>query len=270
MIAGEDDEQDLTLTRRQERASAQRKSVEVDGEMRGSWLKHVGIVAGAIIAISVVIPFGNGCGTNQATPKPSGTQARATGGEATQAQRTEVQVASLLAGIPQRGNTLGDPRAPVTLQYFADLQCPYCRRFTLAVLPSLIRGYVRAGKLRIEYRSLETATRNRETFRIQQIAALAAGRQNKMWDYIDLFYHEQGQEGSGYVSERYLRGLAQRVTGLDLIGWTAARDEPALVEAITSDARAARNAGIRNTPSFLLATAGHPSYVSAIERLLGG
>jgi hypothetical protein len=36
MIAGEDDEQDLTLTRRQERASAQRKSVEVDGEMRGS------------------------------------------------------------------------------------------------------------------------------------------------------------------------------------------------------------------------------------------
>jgi protein-disulfide isomerase len=270
MIAGEDDEQDLTLTRRQERASAQRKSVEVDGEMRGSWLKHVGIVAGAIIAISVVIPFGNGCGTNQATPKPSGTQARATGGEATQAQRTEVQVASLLAGIPQRGNTLGDPRAPVTLQYFADLECPYCRRFTLGLLPSLIQSYVRGGRLKIEYRSLETATRNPATFKLQQVAALAAGRQNKMWDFIDLFYHEQGQEGSGYVTERYLQGLARRVTGLNLIGWTVARNDPALAVAITSDARAASNAGLGSTPSFLLATAGHTPYVSAIERVLRG
>jgi protein-disulfide isomerase len=240
-------------------------SQELDS-LRDTSVKRLGIV----ITIIVVILAGEGCSSNQSTAKPVSPQAQATGAEGAQPQRADAEVTSLLAGIPQRGNILGDPKAPVTLQYFADLQCPYCRRFTLGVLPSLIRGYVRAGKLRIEYRSLETATRSPETFRIQQIAALAAGRQNKMWDYIDLFYHEQRQEGSGYVSERYLRGLAQRVTGLDLIGWTAARDDPELVEAITSDARVARNAGIRNTPSFLLATAGHTSYVSAIERLLGG
>jgi protein-disulfide isomerase len=223
-----------------------------------------------VIAIVVVILFAVGCSSSQGTSTLSSTQAQATGIEGTQAQRTDAEVTSLLSGIRQRGSILGDPKAPVTVQYFADLQCPYCRRFTLRVLPSLIQSYVRRGKLKIEYRSLRTATRNPETFKIQQVAALAAGRQNKMWNFIDLFYHEQGRENSGYVSERYLRGLAQRVTGLDLIGWTAASGDPELVLAINRDAHAASNAGMTSTPSFLVAAAGHTPYVSAIERLLRG
>jgi protein-disulfide isomerase len=223
-----------------------------------------------VIAIVVVFLFADGCSSSQETSTPSSTQAQATGIGGTQAQRTDAEVTSLLSGIRQRGSILGDPKAPVTVQYFGDLECPYCRRFTLRALPSLIQSYVRRGKLKIEYRSLRTATRNPETFKIQQVAALAAGKQNKMWDFIDLFYHEQGRENSGYVSERYLRGLAQRVTGLDLIGWTAARGDPELVLAINSDAHAASSAGMRSTPSFVVATAGHTPYVSAIERLLSG
>jgi protein-disulfide isomerase len=233
-------------------------------------LKQLGIAAGILVTIIVVILFADGCSSSQATSKPGSTRAQATGIEGAQAQRTDAEVTSLLSGIRQRGSILGDPTAPVTVQYFADLQCPYCRLFTLRLLPTLIQSYVRRGKLKIEYRSLQTATRNPETFKIQQVAALAAGKQNKMWDFIDLFYHEQARENSGYVTERYLRGLAARVSGLDLIGWTAARDDPALVDAITSDAHAASNAGIRSTPSFLLAKARDLPYVSAIEQLLRG
>jgi protein-disulfide isomerase len=258
---------ELVRTTRKQRHKRAWAQDEVHAAMHRTWFKHLGIV----IAIVVVSVFADSCGSNQGTSKLIRTQARATGADGAQAQRRDAaEVTSLLAGIPQRGNILGHPKAPVTLQYFADLQCPYCRRFTLAVLPSLIQSYVRAGKLKIEYRSLETATRNPETFKIQQVAALAAGKQNKMWDFIDLFYHEQGQEGSGYVTERYLRGLAQRVIGLNLIGWTAARNDRELADSITSDAQAASDAGMRNTPSFLLATAGHAPYVSAIERLLRG
>ncbi len=211
------------------------------------------------MASFLVILLAGGCSSDRAS-KPSGTQARTTGAE----------VASLLAGIRQRGNMLGDPQAPVTVQYFADLQCPYCRRFTLGVLPSLIQGYVRSGKLKIEYRSLETATRDPETFKVQQVAALAAGKQDKMWDFIDLFYREQAREDSGYVTERYLQGLAQQVTGLNLIEWTAARNDPELPHTLASDARAAASAGIGSTPSFLVAHAPHTPYVSAIEQRLKG
>ena len=41
-------------------------------------------------------------------------------------------------------------------------------------------------------------------FKDQQVAALAAGMQKKFWNYAELFYHEQGQEDTGYVTESYL------------------------------------------------------------------
>ena len=92
------------------------------------------------------------------------------------------EIAALLAGIPQSANALGQPAAPLTLAYFADLQCPYCRDFSLDVLPSIVERWVAAGKLRIEYRALQTATHDPEVFVAQQVAALAAGTQAKAWD----------------------------------------------------------------------------------------
>jgi protein-disulfide isomerase/thiol-disulfide isomerase/thioredoxin len=189
------------------------------------------------------------------------------GGQAT----TDAVVSSLLAGIRQRGNTLGDPKAPVTIQYFGDLQCPACRRFTRSVLPSLIESYVRSGKLKIEYRSLQTATRDPEIFKFQQIAALAAGRQNRMWNFIELFYHEQRPEDSGYVTESYLQGLAQQVSGLNLIEWTAARNDPELGATVTSDAQAAKRKGIKATPEFVLTnTRLSPQNLAAMRKQLEG
>src|SRR5262249_50746472 len=139
------------------------------------------------------------------------------------------------------------------------------------VLPSLIESYVRTGKLKIEYRSLETATQMPSAFAAQQVAALAAGRQNKMWNFIELFYHEQGPERSGYVTERYLQGLAQQVSGLNLIEWTAARNDRELARTLTTDARVARSAGINGTPAFRLGyTQPRPPYLGAIKKQLEG
>lgn len=73
-------------------------------------------------------------------------------------------IAQELNGIPQSGDTLGASNAPVTLQYFGDLQCPICRMFERRALPALVRRYVRPGKLKIEYRSLETTTREPKVF----------------------------------------------------------------------------------------------------------
>ena len=40
---------------------------------------------------------------------------------------------------------------------------------------------------------------------------MAAGKQNKMWNFIELFYHQQGAEDSGYVNEDFIQGIAQQV-----------------------------------------------------------
>jgi protein-disulfide isomerase len=231
------------------------------------------------VAITVAIVIATGGSSNKGTLKPNGTPRL----NSTPVNVTGDEVPSLLAGIPQRGSSLGNPKAPVTLQYFGDLECPFCKQFTFGALPSLIQRYVRGGKLKIEYRSLETATRDPETFKTQQVAALAAGKQNHMWEYIELFYRKEGRENSDYVTERYLQGLAQQVTGLNLIAWTAARNGAHLANTLTSDARAASNAGLTSTPSFLIGETGGPMlklkapsltnplfYALVIERLLKG
>lgn len=190
------------------------------------------------------------------------------------------EITALLASVPQGANALGQPAAPVTLAYFADLQCPYCRDFSLEALPSIIERWVRAGKLRIEFHALQTATQAPEVFMAQQVAALAAGRQERAWHFIETFYAEQGEENSGYVTDAYLQGIASHVTGLDLARWTSDRRDPQLANEIAGDERAAENAGLTGTPSFLISASGGAmsrftpsdptSFDAAIEGLLKG
>jgi protein-disulfide isomerase len=245
----ESDEEDLTRKQRREQARAQRKAMEeaqAASAMRRTRLTQLGIVAAIVVAAIVVILIatGGGGGTKKVAPHSKA------------ANQNVTAVSALLAGIPQNGNTLGQPNAPVTLQYFGDLECPICKQFTLGAFPSLVEKWVKTGKLKVEYRSLETATREPETFKDQQVAALAAGKQSKAWHYIELFYHEQGEEDTGYVTESYLQGLAQQVPGLDISKWQSARNDPALAEQVNSDGQAATAAGFNGTPSFLVGKSG--------------
>jgi hypothetical protein len=63
---------------------------------------------------------------------------------------------------------------------------PFCRDFTLEAPPSIISRWVRPGDLRIEYPALEEATREPEVLVAQQVAALAAGKQDKAWEFIEI------------------------------------------------------------------------------------
>jgi protein-disulfide isomerase len=245
----ESDEADLTRKQRREQAREQRKQLEeaeAAAKVRRTRLTRLGIVAAVVVAIIVVILIATG-GSGGTKKVVSGTKA---------ANETVATVDSLVGGIPQNGNVLGYPNAPVTLQYFGDLECPICKQFTLGALPSIIQQWVRTGKVKIEYRSLETATHEPETFKLQQVAALAAGRQAKMWHYIELFYHEQGEEDSGYVTESYLQNLAQQVPGLNLTKWASDRNDPELSKQVATDAQVANAEGFTGTPSFLIGKTG--------------
>ncbi len=221
-----------------------------------------GVVVAAAAAVAVAIAVSGGGGGSTGLEKGSG--------EATIA----AEVQQLLAGIPQSGTTLGNPNAAVTMTYYSDLQCPVCAEFTLAGgFPELVARDVRAGKVKIVYRAFETATRDARTFQAQQVAALAAGRQNYFWDYVESFYRQQGAEGTGYVTETYLDGLAAQVPRLNLDAWRNARNDPSLLTELRADQQTAAAARVQGTPTLIFqgprGSAQTPESVPSYDQLRG-
>ena len=165
------------------------------------------------------------------------------------------QTLALFAGIPQHGIALGDPRAPVTLVEFGDLQCPACAQVATDTLPAIVSRYVRSGRAALEFRALDFIGADS---RRAASMALALAEQGRLWQFIELAYHNQGLENSGYVSDRYLRALAAAIPGVDYSRALAARNSAA-VRAQLEQARAlARQAHIASTPAFELLRAGQP------------
>ncbi|HEV3047241.1 MAG TPA: thioredoxin domain-containing protein [Solirubrobacteraceae bacterium] len=248
MSSVEREQEDLTRKQRREQAREQRKAMEqaaAASAARRTRMTQLGVVVTVVVVAIVVILVATSGGGKGGIPASKKAQTSVT-----------KEVAALIGGIPQSGNALGSPKAPVTLQYFGDLECPICREFTLGALPGVISKFVRAGKVRIEYHSMETATREPEVFKSQQVAAYAAGKQSKAWYFIETFYHEQGEEDSGYVTEKYIQGIASQVPGLNLSTWSSDRGDNELSNEVETDKQVANSQGFEGTPSFLIGKTG--------------
>jgi protein-disulfide isomerase len=234
-------------TKQKEEARARRLAEEQARAARMRRQQRLRMVGGAVLAavviVAVLVLINSGGG------KKGGLQ---TG---TKATATQVAVNQLLAGIPQSGVVLGNPKAPVTMTYYGDYQCPVCQAFTVqGGFPQLVSNDVRNGKVKVVYAAFCTATcngPNPRVFPTQQVAGLAAGKQNKFWQYTELFYRQQGQENTNYVTEHYLQGLAKQIPSLNLTTWQTDRNDPSLTSQVNSEQSKAKSLGVSGTPTLV-------------------
>ena len=154
----------------------------------------------------------------------------------------------MFQGIAQEGVTLGNPEAKVTLYEFADLQCPFCKEFTLGPFPQIVERYVRSGRVKIVFRNLTFLGGDSVT---GARAAAAAGAQNKLWDFVDLFYKRQGVENSGYVTDKFLDEIG-KAAGVDTAKMKADMTAPFVEQQLGQAQEQATQFNITSTPSFLI------------------
>ncbi len=262
-----DEPEDLTRKQRREAAREERRALEAAQTAKAARQRRIiqlGLALGAavVVVVAAIVISSGGGGTTTSTSQPPTT--------------AKPQVNALIAGIPQSGTTLGNPNAPVTMDYYGDLECPICQEFTLQTFPTVVADLVRTGKMKVVYRSLQTATQDPNVFQQQQVAAYAAGQQNLAWYYIETFYHEQGKEDSGYVNTAYLDNLAQQVPGLNLAKWQAAQNDASIAAQVKADEQKAASLGFNSTPTLVLSgpagTKGTVGFVpySTIQQLYQG
>jgi protein-disulfide isomerase len=157
------------------------------------------------------------------------------------------QASSELSGIPQQGLVLGEPTAKVTLYEYGDLQCPACKSAAEEIIPELIDSKVRTGEAKLVFRNFTIIGPESET---AAAAAVAAGKQRRGWNFVELFYKNQGFENSGYVTVDFLRSLAESAGVGDLARWNRDRKSGQARSQVTRDTAEAERLGFGGTPSF--------------------
>jgi protein-disulfide isomerase len=168
-------------------------------------------------------------------------------------------VQSQLAGIPQSGNVLGKPSAPVTVITYIDLQCPFCRQFETEALPTIIDKYVRPGKAKLEARTIAILGPDSQTGRS---AALAAAKQNKMFNFMQLLYDNQGTENTGWLNDGIIKSAAASIPGLNASQLLNDRNSSSVSDqAQTIDSEATAQ-NVSQTPTiYVVAKGGTPKAV---------
>jgi protein-disulfide isomerase len=220
------------------------------------YLLFVGVGGAALaIAVALILVSVLGSSSAESTPAPSTTTAASAPAGTAEPPRIAGAAATtaLFKGIPQRLNQLGNPDAKVTMIEFADLQCPYCRDYTVGALPAIVKDYVRTGKVKLVFSGMEFIGPDSDK---ALRAVYAAGLQGKMWNYLDLLYKSQGAENSGWVTDGLLRQVGDSIAGFDTDKMMADRSSPDVEAALTASSQQASSARVNQTPTFFAGPTG--------------
>jgi protein-disulfide isomerase len=254
-------EQKEAARRAREQAVAQMKA---QNARRNRLLMLAGVVVLVIAAVVVVIVVSSSGGGSLKSLDQSKLSNTKADGAYYSPKQAVANVDSLLAGIPEHGNVLGDPNAPVTITEYLDFVCSTCDYYSLTSEPQLIAADVRTGKVKLVYKADDTASSdaNQSAWQTNQTTALSAGLQNKAWYYILLNYDEQPTTINGkdaelvaYVNSAYMQNRAEQIHGLNLIKWQANLTNPTLTGEVKADLSAAQTQAPRGTPTIIVSGA---------------
>jgi len=162
----------------------------------------------------------------------------------------------VLVGLPAaatntakaNGNSLGDANAPVTMEVYADFQCPICGQFDRGTLKQIEDKYVKAGKVRIVFNHFafigDESTRAAE-------ASECANAQGKFWEFSDTLFNNQAGENQGAFSDANLEKFAQQV-GLDMTQYKTCMDQNTYLGKVQASSQAAQQRGVDSTPTLFI------------------
>ena len=230
-----------TVTKRElrEQRRAERQAAEAAEAARATRRRRAALLGGAAALAAIVVAVA--------------AIASSSGGAA--APKVKPVESSLFAGIPERNGVLGDPNAKVTVTEFLDLQCPICAEASKQTLPTLINDYVRTGKVKLQARTLHFI--GPDSARAARAAA-AAQEQGRLWPFVEAFYAAQGAENSGYVTDGFLRDVAD-AAGANPDKVVDGTSDQGMAKA---DAEAAK-LGVNSTPTFTVTKDGKTTVIGS-------
>lgn len=227
---------------RTQREAAERAAAQSDQRRKRLTILGGVIVAAVVVVVAVVLIAGNH--SDDKTTAADSDTAPVANAAAIQEQ---------LGGVPQKRNTLGKSNAPITIVEYGDLQCPVCANFSNTIMPGVVQDYVRSGQARVQFRNFAFIGDDSNKL---ALAALAAGEQDKQFDFNELVYANQGAENSGYATDAYIRRIFASIPGLNVDKAMKDMNSQAISDQLGQDMQLAQAAGIDSTPTIFVGRSG--------------
>ena len=170
---------------------------------------------------------------------------------------------ALFAGIPQDGLTLGNPDAKITINEYADLRCPACKYYSDEVFPTIVKDLIRTGKINYTFHAwpitYSPSTKDAENAAIMTIAA---ANQDKLYEFQQNFYSNQGDEATDYATNDFAATIG-KASGLNTTKLLADIDDASVWSNEYSQTQAdAATYAFTGTPSFTITTDGETKVLS--------
>ena len=199
------------------------------------------VIAGIIVAIAIVATsVGKSAGQQQLG-----------------AQQQEPQIAVDSAKVNTAGEPIvGDVNAPVTIAYWFDYQCPFCKQNEANNVSQIVKDYVNTGKAKIVFKDFAFLGKDSDTLGYAARAVWEVAPQ-KFYSWHSALFQNQGQENSGWATKDKIRSITASVLTssetsrvMQLIDSNASKYQAAMD---ADKAEGAKN-GVQGTPAMVIGT----------------
>lgn len=147
---------------------------------------------------------------------------------------------------------IGDPNAPISIIEFSDFQCPFCARFHIQTLPSILEEYVDQGKVKLIFRDFPIQNIHPNALPAS-VAAECANEQGKFKVMHDKLFDNQ-KEWSGLETANAMSLFSQYALEMELEQevFDSCLTNGKYIEEIRNDLNDGRTYGVSGTPGFFI------------------
>ncbi len=149
---------------------------------------------------------------------------------------------------------IGDKNAPVTVAYWTDYQCPFCKRFETTTLPQIMDNYVKAGKVKVVFKDFPFLGDDSITGAIYGQAVWEL-YPDKYFTWREAMFNAQDDEGDqGFGDDTSINKLDATITGIDAAKITkaVADNNDKYTKIVNAEKTEGGKFGVNGTPGFVI------------------
>jgi len=216
----------------------------MDTKPEGNFFEKYGMPVALVIGLGLIaaaVYYGHGTGAPSA----------ANNGQQQAAQAVDIK------DVKTDGDPfVGSANAPVTMAFWFDYQCPFCKQFDQTVTSQIYDKYVKTGKVKIVFKDFQFLGDDSMTD-AEFGRAMWEAYPDKFYEWYTAMFAAQDDEGDvGFGDLDSVKALTAKIPGVDVNKVTdlVTKNKAKYDAAIMADRNEGATFGINGTPAFIIGT----------------